>query len=110
MEGERVIRGDWATRHVFIGTKRLLPGASQKVYNHSPDGFNWGYAGSGPAQLALALMLHYLPRDKAVPLYQRFKWDVIAKLRQSDFEILEVDVMRWIMCIQKGGTDERSEL
>ncbi len=21
----------------------LMPGPSQKVWNHSPDGFNWGY-------------------------------------------------------------------
>lgn len=30
---------------------------------HSPDGFEWGYGGSGPAQLALALrlLLHRLP-------------------------------------------------
>ena len=24
--------------------------------NHSPTGFEWGYGGSGPAQLALALL------------------------------------------------------
>lgn len=27
-----------------------------QVVNHSPTGFNWGYMGSGPAQLALALL------------------------------------------------------
>lgn len=30
--------------------------AFQEIRNHSPDGFNWGYAGSGPAQLALAIL------------------------------------------------------
>ena len=30
----------------------LKPERSQRVKNHSPDGFNWGYAASGPAQLA----------------------------------------------------------
>ena len=29
--------------------------------NHSPDGFEWGYYGSGPAQLALALLCDYGP-------------------------------------------------
>jgi hypothetical protein len=28
-----------------------------EVRNHSPTGFAWGYSGSGPAQLALALLL-----------------------------------------------------
>ncbi|HMF28341.1 MAG TPA: DUF6166 domain-containing protein, partial [Candidatus Cybelea sp.] len=26
------------------------------LYNHSPDGFEIGYGGSGPAQLALAIL------------------------------------------------------
>lgn len=30
------------------------------VRNHSPDGLEWGYGGSGPGQLALALLLHAL--------------------------------------------------
>lgn len=31
--------------------------------NHSPDGFEWGYSGSGPAQLALALAADVLGDD-----------------------------------------------
>ncbi|NVM21400.1 MAG: hypothetical protein HWN68_06435 [Desulfobacterales bacterium] len=81
------IKGDWKTRRIWIDGKELLPGRSQKVANHSPDGFNWGYGGSGPAQLALAILLRLLPKDKAVCRYQKFKWDVIARLPQSDFEI-----------------------
>lgn len=48
----------------FLVTKdgqTLSPDKSQKVWNHSPDGFNWGYGGSGPAQLALALLLVSIP-------------------------------------------------
>ncbi len=26
------------------------------VFNHSPDGFEWGYGGSGPGQLSLAIL------------------------------------------------------
>lgn len=43
------IKGDWETRRVWINGKELLPGRSQKIVNHSPDGFAWGYGGSGPA-------------------------------------------------------------
>lgn len=43
--------------------------------NHSPSGYEWGYAGSGPAQLALALLADALHDDAlAVKLYQRFKF------------------------------------
>lgn len=30
------------------------------LFNHSPDGFEWGYGGSGPAQLALAILADFL--------------------------------------------------
>lgn len=118
--GQPSIRGDWGTRHVFIGiwegtserkVKRLLPGPSQRLYNHSPDGFNWGYAGSGPAQLALAITLHYLPADEALAIYQEFKCDVIANIPMGDFAMPEADVKQWIQQHSpKGGTDERVEL
>src|SRR5207302_1533158 len=37
------------------------------IPSHSPDGFEWGYGGSGPADLALAILIDHLrerpPRD-----------------------------------------------
>jgi len=49
------------------------PARSLRVWSHSPDGFNWGYAGSGPAQLALALLLEVTDQATAVRLHQDFK-------------------------------------
>lgn len=58
--------------------------------NHSPTGFAWGYAGSGPAQLALALLCDYFSNEgdltreqaetQAFEWYQRFKFQVVAGL------------------------------
>jgi hypothetical protein len=46
---------------------------------HSPDGFEWGYGGSGPAQLALALLADWLGDDvQALTLYQAFKSSTVA--------------------------------
>jgi len=51
------------------------------LWNHSPTGFEWGYCGSGPAQLALAILADHLADDRqALDMYQRFKWAVIAEL------------------------------
>ena len=51
------------------------------LYNHSPTGFEWGYCGSGPAQLALAILADHLADDRqALDVYQRFKWTVIVEL------------------------------
>lgn len=48
--------------------------------NHSPD-FEWGFAGSGPAQLSLALLAHALCDDElALRQYQDLKFRVVARL------------------------------
>jgi hypothetical protein len=45
-----------------------------EVRAHSPTGFAWGYGGSGPAQLALALLVDALgEREMAERHYQTFK-------------------------------------
>lgn len=69
---------------------------SLELVNHSPDGFNWGYSGSGPAQLALALLLDVLEDgDKAVRLHQLFKERVVANWRQlEDWMITENEIRR----------------
>lgn len=79
--------------------RELLPARSQRFHNHSPDGFAWGYGGSGPAQLALALCLRIFEYKRApndwvsLPFdYQQFKWDIIAKLNIDDDFMIELDL------------------
>jgi hypothetical protein len=64
------------------GERLLDPKFSLQIRNHSPDGFQWGYAGSGPAQLALAMLLDHFNQNvgHALAVYQKFKWSVIASL------------------------------
>lgn len=58
---------------------RLLP-LRLDLANHSPTGFAWGYGGSGPAQLALAILADHCPvPEDALPYYQSFKWAFVAK-------------------------------
>src|SRR5437879_1225351 len=58
------------------------------LWNHSPTGFEWGYGGSGPAQLALALLAHHLGDDNAaVALHQEFKHAVITRLDQRGWTL-----------------------
>ena len=81
-----VLLGHADTRKVWLDDIELDPAPSLKIHNHSPDGFSWGYEGSGPAQLALAayLVLHGKPDG-----YQDFKRQVIAKIPQDqDFKIV----------------------
>jgi len=50
------------------------------LHNHSPTGFEWGYGGSGPAQLALALLADALGDEIAQVQYQDFKMAVVSGL------------------------------
>jgi len=79
------LKGIASTREVYLDGKYLDPRESQKVWNHSPDGFNWGYGGSGPAQLALAIVLELTGKHDG---YQDFKFYLIAGLPQAEnFEV-----------------------
>lgn len=50
------------------------------VVRHSPSGIEWGYGGSGPADLAYSILAHIYGPAVAEALYQRFKWDVVARI------------------------------
>ena len=80
---------------------------------HSPDGFEMGYEGSGPADLALAILVDYFgerpPRDgyqspkfsqwtvksKAWKLHQPFKRAFIAKLG-AEWTLYGMQIQTWL--------------
>lgn len=83
---------------------QLTPEASLRVVNHSPTGFEFGYGGSGPAQLALAILLDILntepENELAIHLHQRFKVKFIAPQDGDFFGLFEDDIRKWIrICI-----------
>ncbi|OBJ54846.1 DUF6166 domain-containing protein [Mycobacterium asiaticum] len=96
----------------FVG---LLP---HRV-KHSPTGLMWGYAGSGPADLARSLLIHTLgdaarcavcggaPQPQKCPwcdegwivpssTYQRFTFEVIARLPDCGWTLRRSDVLDWL--------------
>jgi hypothetical protein len=70
--------------------------ALPRVFRHSPDGFEWGYGGSGPADLALSILVDAVGKEKAERHYQRFTWDFVALWGQAGFEITEADVKVYV--------------
>lgn len=83
---------------VFRDGKPLSPEPSLAIVNHSPTGFCWGYGGSGPAQLALALLLDVTgDRDTALLNYQEFKWQVVAKWPMgSNWQLWRSAIVAWL--------------
>lgn len=60
---------------------------------HSPTGFEWGYGGSGPAQLALALAADVLGNDEAaLDVYQRLKFRVVGRLPADGWTLTEAEL------------------
>nr|WP_197075874.1 DUF6166 domain-containing protein [Halostagnicola sp. A56] len=61
--------------------RRLPLERSLDIVNHSPSGFEWGYSGSGPAQLACALLLDYYDDEQfARDHYIAFRNQVVSQL------------------------------
>lgn len=84
-EGQTVI--------VMVDGQRLPPRLDLR--NHSPTGFEWGYSGSGPAQLALAILAdHCADDERALNYYQRFKWAVIAELPHREWILTSQDIQQ----------------
>ena len=74
----------------------LMLGPSLAIKAHSPLGFNWGYLGSGPAQLALALLLDTTGDEaRSLALYQSFKRAYVAGWADQ-WEITPEEIGVWI--------------
>jgi hypothetical protein len=63
--------------------------------NHSPAGFEWGYPGSGPAQLALAVLSDAVGDRRAVWHHQQFKFAVVTRLPHMGWVLTRDEVTAW---------------
>lgn len=71
-----------------------------RVY-HSLDGFNWGYGGSGPADLARSILWDHLGEKPTTGLYQDFKFYFVSGWKDT-WEITSEEIQNWI---DKRGND-----
>ena len=99
--------------YVVDGNARLRP--LPHLVHHSPTGFEWGYSGSGPADLAIAILADAAPdlvtaqasRKPPVPthFYQQFKYDVISRLPYPGWLIGRAAVLAWVRAARAGLRD-----
>ena len=95
-----------------------------KHKHHSPTGLEWGYGGSGPADLALnvlALMMPCFGDDieanavkladgstvsrEAWALHQQFKWDFLATMPHEG-GMIPIDSIRAWCAVQVAGLEQ----
>ena len=92
--GERTPNGCTVTAIDEEGGKEPLA-PRYDLKNHSPTGFEFGYTGSGPAQLSLALLADALADDdRAQAIYQDFKRKVVARLSGNTFDLSQDEIER----------------
>lgn len=99
-QGKRTSIG--AVVKILPGGKRLSPRLD--AVNHSPDGFfEWGDSGSGPAQLAFAILADHTGDDKfSLKHYQVFKFEIIAGLPREGFTLRNYEIENFVKKIKAG--------
>jgi len=87
--------GDVVCSRDAEGIKTNVP---RRIIKHSPTGFEWGYAGSGPADFALNILSVFIGQEKAEGggLYQLFKQDFVTPLPQEGGTIPRAEILKWI--------------
>lgn len=93
---ENVIVAEWDDKTGLLARNYPLP-LRLDVYNHSPTGFAWGYGGSGPHQLALALLLDVTKsRAKSLRYYHQLVIDTISGLDDNGWKLTDTEILAWL--------------
>jgi len=69
--------------------------------HHSPTGFEFGYYGSGPADLARSILWDYLGEEPPPALYQEFKRQFIAPVSDMCFIVSNYSIEKFLEDINK---------
>lgn len=82
---------------VMADDEPLTPDASQNLQKLSNYGFEWGFDGVGPAQLALALLLDATGSEPlARRLYMKFKRDHVCRFAKRTWLITQDEIVTWV--------------
>jgi hypothetical protein len=65
-----------------------------RIY-HSPSGFNWGYLGSGPGDLARSILWDYLGNEPPRNMYMDFKERFVSGWG-NEWEISSQEIQDWM--------------
>jgi hypothetical protein len=86
----------YAGRRTPRGTKVTVDGkpldAKLGLLDFQADGFEWGYEGSGPSQLALAILSDYGGDEMALRNYRDFTHNIIAEIEDDEWTLTSEDI------------------
>lgn len=98
VEGEAEVRAWWSP--VFSRWTPLDPRLD--LVNHSPIGPEWGYPGSGPAQLALAASALVVGDERALAVYMRVKDALFTNLPCEEWLLHAADLETVMLALENG--------
>lgn len=96
-EGRRLADGTALVERVYAdGTRDRLP-YHLVPRGYARTGFEWGYAGAGPARLALCVLADCTDPDTALHRYQDFKWRHVASQPFDRFDLTAQAVTEYLL-------------
>jgi DNA-binding transcriptional regulator YiaG len=81
-------------RQVTFNNEPLDP--RNDLFNHARDGIDWGYIGSGPLQLAFAILVKLSDPQFAARHRTEFTKEIVAALEGRDWTLESDVVLKWI--------------
>jgi len=89
-----------ARKHDLLDRIEAAKYPTQKLLKHhqihSPDGFEWGYAGNGPADLAHAILTDYLGTQPPDLIRFAFRDQIVAGLPHDRFLLRQDQIEVWM--------------
>lgn len=86
--GKRIETGNVKVRVQDEGLGYDLP----HFVRHSPTGFEWGYGGSGPSDLALAVLKDLFDGMPEPEEYMKLKFDFFANVQEDEWTLTEQEI------------------
>ena len=91
-QGRRLRQGEVKVEVVTGNQRRTL----EHRVRHSPTGVEWGYGGSGPADLARSILWDHLGMEPSPDLYQAFKSAFVATWHTDSWSLHAGVIDRWL--------------
>jgi hypothetical protein len=85
---------------VVYGDERVQNEQLKHIVRHSPDGFQMGYGGSGPSDLALSILTDYCMRNNfdeniVESMYQDFKVEFVVPAKE-ELKVTGEEIKNWL--------------
>lgn len=95
LKGVRIYKG-YSHHRVYINGKQISWKRSLEYIRIGYTGFDWGYGGAGPQQLAFAILLELTNEKVAYALCTSFTKEFVEKLPRTNFAVPLKNVLKAI--------------